>query len=139
MSIIGLAADTQGSIQLPAACEGMIGTSSAISYNSLIKQMCNDCVHFVKWTGIRPTQYLTSGDRQFPLVIPQDSNGPISRTVEDAALILEIIVNQTVVENNNVNATYTDFLDPDGLRGKRIGFSRDVFDTVELLPGCLDY
>jgi hypothetical protein len=69
------------------------------------------------------------------LLSPQDSNGPISRTVSDAALILEIIVNQTVVEINNVNASYTQFLDPHGLQGKRIGFSRDILATVEVAPG----
>jgi amidase len=61
--------------------------------------------------------------------------GPISRTVSDAALILELIVNQTVVALNHVNASYTQFLDADGLRGKRIGFSRDILDTIELAPG----
>ena len=44
-------------------------------------------------------------------------------------------MNQTVVEINDVNASYTKFLDADGLRGKRIGFSRDVLDTVQLAPG----
>lgn len=89
--------------------------------------------HFI--IGIRPTQDLTAHDNQFPLVIAQDSNGPISRTVEDAAIILELIVNQTVVTQNGVDASYTKYLDKNGLSGKRIGFSRDVLSTVEIAPG----
>jgi len=101
LGMIGLAADTQGSIQLPSAAEGMV--------------------------GIRPTQGLVSAENEFPLVMAQDSNGPISRTVADAASILELIVNETVIRENDGNSDYTSYLDADGLRGRRIGFSRDAF------------
>lgn len=83
-------------------------------------------------SGLRPTQGLVSGRNEFPLVIPQDSNGPISQHVSDVASILEIMVDPAVVTDKHLNAKYTDYLNVDGLRGKRIGFSRDVFATLAI-------
>lgn len=44
-------------------------------------------------------------------------------------LIKELIVNQTVILENGADSHYTSFLDSDGLRGRRIGFSRDTLAT----------
>lgn len=52
--------------------------------------------------GIRPThdlnnsKGLTSGMYAFPLIVPQDSNGPIGRTVADVAAVLEYMVDPEV-------------------------------------------
>ncbi|HUG40052.1 MAG TPA: amidase family protein [Longimicrobiales bacterium] len=82
--------------------------------------------------GIRPTQGLTSRDGIIPLYLDRDIGGPMARTVADAALVLDVIAGPdagdpvTLESRGRVPETYTAFLDPDGLRGARIGVLRQI-------------
>ncbi|WP_258313383.1 amidase family protein [Paenibacillus sp. tmac-D7] len=106
---VGLGTDTGGSIRVPS------------SFNSLV--------------GIRPTVGLSSVDGIAPLAHAQDTGGPIARSVEDAALILNATAGydpndvSTAKSVGFVPEDYTAYLDKEGLKGARIGIVREVFGT----------
>ena len=105
---VGIGEDTGGSVRGPAAL------------NSLV--------------GLRPTLPLVSRFGMMPATPSQDTLGPIARTVKDAALLLDVIAGYdpndpvTVYAAGQVPATYTAFLNKDGLRGARLGVIREPFD-----------
>jgi amidase len=66
--------------------------------------------------GIKPTVGLTSRQGVIPISHTQDSVGPHARTVTDAALVLSVIAES--------GTDYRQFLDPQSLRGARIGVAR---------------
>ncbi|HXF98457.1 MAG TPA: amidase [Gaiellaceae bacterium] len=91
--------------------------------------------------GIKPTVGLTSRAGVVPISHSQDTVGPHGRTVADAAAVLGAIASVTPDPRDPATATsptggprsvfsdYTQFLDPTGLRGARIGVPRaGVFD-----------
>lgn len=106
---IGMGSDTCGSIRIPA------------SHNSLV--------------GIRGTQGLASRTGIVPLSSTQDIGGPIGRSVADVAIVLDAIAGydpadpQTAASSGNVPETYTAFLQPDGLRGTRLGILTDLMGS----------
>jgi amidase len=67
--------------------------------------------------GIKPTLGLIPATGIIPIAHSQDTAGPLARTVADAALLLGALT----------GADYTKSLDPNGLRGARIGVARDKF------------
>ncbi len=69
--------------------------------------------------GIKPTVGLVSRSGIIPISINQDTAGPMARTVADAAALLTALADKA--------ADYTKFLDPNGLRGARIGIARKFF------------
>jgi amidase len=83
--------------------------------------------------GIKPTVGLTSRAGVIPISDAQDTVGPIARTVADAALVLGALVGPdprdeaTATSAGRVFQDYTRFLDPEGLRGARIGVPRNGF------------
>ncbi|MGZ7445739.1 amidase family protein [Paenibacillus sp. TH7-28] len=105
----GLGTDTGGSIRIPS------------SFNSLV--------------GIRPTIGLSSRDGIIPLALTQDVGGPMARTVEDAAILLDATAGYdpndiaTAYSLGHLPASYTDFLDADGLKGARIGVAIELFQN----------
>lgn len=107
LAMAALGTETDGSIVCPAHANGVV--------------------------GIKPTMGLTSRAGVIPLSHSQDSVGPVARTVRDAALVLGAITG--VDERDGATSTsagklmtdYTRFLDPDGLRGARIGVPRTVY------------
>lgn len=80
--------------------------------------------------GIKPTVGLTSRAGVIPIAASQDTVGPHGRTVADAAAVLGALVGvdprdpATAASAGKVFADYTQFLDPNGLRGARIGVVR---------------
>jgi amidase len=116
--------ETQGSIVGPAA------------YNSVV--------------GIRPTVGLISRDGIIPGAHTQDTPGPLARTVTDAAIMLGAMIGvdtndpKTLESVGHTPANYTQFLNPNGLAGKRLGFVRDprVFTIdpteVQLAEAAID-
>ena len=105
---IGLGTDTGGSIRIPS------------TFNSLV--------------GVRPTIGLSSRDGIIPLALSQDVGGPMTRTVADAAVTLDATVGYdpkdpaTAASIGKIPQSYTQFLDPNGLQGTRIGVVRDLFE-----------
>jgi amidase len=92
--------------------------------------------------GIKPTLGLVSRSGIIPIAHSQDTAGPMARTVADAAILLGAITgvdprDPVTRESHGKSFTdYTKFLDPNGLRGARIGVARKFFgfnDKVDKL------
>jgi len=100
----GLGTETDGSIVCPATTNGVV--------------------------GIKPTVGLTSRAGVVPISHTQDTVGPHARTVADAAAVLSALVGvdprdpQTAASAGHFSTDYTQFLDPHGLEGARIGVLR---------------
>ncbi|MGH2532207.1 MAG: amidase [Thermomicrobiales bacterium] len=83
--------------------------------------------------GIKPTVGLTSRSGAIPIAHSQDTVGPHGRTVADAAAVLGALTGvdprdpMTSESADNAQTDYTQFLDPNGLNGARIGVMRGPF------------
>jgi len=99
--------ETDGSIVCPASANGVV--------------------------GIKPTLGLVSRTGIIPIAHSQDTAGPMARTVRDAAIILNALSgidtrdSTTMANRSRGQIDYTRFLDPNGLRGARIGVARTRF------------
>jgi amidase len=84
--------------------------------------------------GLKPTVGLVSRSGLIPISHSQDTAGPLARTVTDAAILLGCLAGQdprdpvTAESAGRSHADHTRFLDPDGLRGARLGVVRRFFD-----------
>ena len=80
--------------------------------------------------GIKPTVGLLSRSGIIPISATQDTAGPMARTVKDAAILLGALTgvdaDDAVTKNSNGKSQkdYTQFLDANGLKGKRIGVEK---------------
>jgi len=92
--------------------------------------------------GIKPTLGLISRAGIIPIAHSQDTAGPMARTLRDAAILLGALAgadardSATAASQGKVATDYTKFLDPNGLRGARIGVARKYFgfnDAVDRL------
>jgi amidase len=82
--------------------------------------------------GIKPTLGLVSRYGVIPIAHSQDTAGPMTRTVADAAIVLSVIVGTDRSDMITYNASkgekdYTRFLQKDGLKGAKIGVARQFF------------
>ncbi|AEB11001.1 amidase [Marinithermus hydrothermalis] len=83
--------------------------------------------------GIKPTVGLVSRSGIIPISATQDTAGPMARTVTDAAILLSVLAGEdpkdpaTQRRPKDLPQDYTAFLDPDGLKGARIGVPRAAF------------
>jgi amidase len=83
--------------------------------------------------GLKPTLGLVSRSGIIPLSHSQDTAGPMTRTVADAAALLGVLAGidsadaVTASSKGHAHADYTRFLDPNGLKGARIGVPRERF------------
>jgi amidase len=79
--------------------------------------------------GIKPTTGLLSRFGIVPISHTQDTPGPIARTVADAAVLLGAMTGvdeaDAATRQQQAAADYSAYLDPDGLRGARIGIVRN--------------
>ena len=104
---VAVGTETDGSIVCPASANGVV--------------------------GIKPTVGLVSRAGVIPISHTQDTAGPLCRTVADAAALLTVLAGAdprdpaTDAAAGHVEADYTRFLDPAGLRGARIGVARAKF------------
>src|SRR5262245_40513882 len=111
-AITGTGSDTGQSIRSPASAQSLV--------------------------GLRPTRGLISRSGIIPLSTTQDEAGPITRTVEDAARMLDVMAGYdpedpiTAFSVQKIPKTYTAFLDRDGLKGSRIGVLMDFFGSEEV-------
>lgn len=98
--------------------------------------------------GLKPTVGLVGRSGIIPISKSQDTAGPMARTVTDAAILLGALTgvdprdDATEASHGQSHQDYTAFLDPNGLRGSRIGVARRFFqsDTLsaKLLEAALD-
>ena len=92
--------------------------------------------------GIKPTVGLVSRSGIIPISHSQDGAGPMCRTVRDAATLLGVLTGvdpddaATGESSGKSRTDYTEFCDPKGLQGARIGVARKYFgfnDAVDAL------
>jgi amidase len=106
-AVLGTGSDTGQSIRSPASAQSLV--------------------------GLRPTRGLVSRDGIIPFSTTQDEAGPITRTVEDAARMLDVIAGYDAADPvtafglHKIPPSYTAVLDRNGLRNVRIGALMDFF------------
>ena len=98
--------------------------------------------------GVKPTVGLVSRSGIIPISHTQDTAGPMTRSVRDAAVLLGALTgidprdSATEQSRGKSERDYTRFLDPNGLRGARIGVARRFFRfgglTEKLIEGALE-
>ena len=82
--------------------------------------------------GLKPTVGLWSRAGIIPISHSQDSAGPMTRTVRDAAILLGAVCGvdprdpATSASDGRFHTDYTTFLDPAGLKGARLGIVRNI-------------
>jgi len=119
---VSLGTETDGSVVCPANANGVV--------------------------GIKPTTGLTSRAGVVPISHTQDTVGPHGRTVADAAVALGVIQSRTFdgrdaatggvplgwqgrfTRPKNIPTDYTQFLNPNGLQGARLGVTRQGIDSA---------
>lgn len=109
LATIGVGTDTGGSVRIPAG------------FNSLV--------------GLRPTTGLISRDGIMPLSETLDTAGPMTRTVTDTAVMLDVMAGYDPSDQKSVKSvgkipenSYTSHLDPNGLDGTRLGVIREYIE-----------
>jgi amidase len=118
LSALAIGTETDGSIVCPSSANGVV--------------------------GIKPTVGLVSRAGIIPISHTQDTAGPMTRTVRDAAILLTVLAgpdprDAATAANTRAPLDYTTFLDANGLRGARIGIARSKFfgysDVTDKLIG----
>ncbi|WML57504.1 amidase family protein [Neobacillus sp. PS2-9] len=105
-----------------------VGTETS---GSILNPSCQNSL-----VGIKPTVGLISRRGIIPIAHTQDTAGPMARTVQDAAILLNALCGKDeqdpITKTNPFNHfDFTEFLLKEGLKGKRIGIALDGF--MELL------
>jgi amidase len=94
--------------------------------------------------GIKPTLGLISRSGIIPIAHSQDTAGPMARTVRDAAILLSALAGVDPRDGASAESTgkafadYTRFLDPNGLKGARIGVARKYFGFNDAVDKVID-
>lgn len=93
--------------------------------------------------GIKPTLGLISRSGIIPIAHSQDTAGPMARTVQDAAILLGALSamdsgDEATLKNNDRSLNYAQYLDPDGLKGARIGVARKTFGFHEKVDALME-
>jgi Asp-tRNA(Asn)/Glu-tRNA(Gln) amidotransferase A subunit family amidase len=106
-AVAGTGSDTGQSVRSPASAQSLV--------------------------GLRPTRGLISRTGIIPVSTTQDEAGPITRTVDDAARMLDVMAGYdpddpiTAFGAHRIPRTYTAYLNRDGLKGARIGVLTEFF------------
>jgi amidase len=110
LATIGIGEDTGGSIRLPASANNLV--------------------------GVRVTPGLISRTGLSPLVVFQDTAGPLARTVTDAAILLDALVGYDPKDKYTTAFTiaghkgsYTESMSRDSLKGARVGVLKEAFGS----------
>ena len=109
MCLASLGSDTGGSIRQPAACCGVV--------------------------GLKPTYGRVSRYGLVAFASSLDQIGPITKTVEDSAIVLQAIAGHDPKETTSANISVPNYSENiDGsLKGKKIGFPKEFFtDKLDL-------
>lgn len=87
--------------------------------------------------GLKPTIGLVSRSGIIPISHNQDTAGPMARTVADAAILLSVLTGADDEDSATQSVKgkgftdYTQFLNPDGMKGARIGVARQFCNVME--------
>ncbi len=104
LAAVGVGTETDGSILCPAAVAGLV--------------------------GLKPTVGLVSRRGVIPISVSQDTAGPMTRTVADAAMLLNALAGVDdrdpagPAARGHIPQDYTAFLKADALKGRRLGVLR---------------
>jgi amidase len=104
LCVVAVGTETDGSVTCPASTNGVV--------------------------GIKPTVGFASRSGIIPISHTQDTAGPLARTVKDAAILLGAMSGiddkdpVTKESEGKIHDDYTKFLDPNGLKGKKIGVEK---------------
>ena len=117
LAAVGIGTETNGSIICPSLRCGLV--------------------------GLKPTLGLVSRSGIIPIAHSQDTAGPMTRNVADAAALLSVItgadkLDSITAQSKKAPKDYTKFLDKDGLRGARIGVVRQYFGRSEKLKALIE-
>lgn len=102
---LGMGTDTGGSIRGPSTVNGIV--------------------------GLKPTHGLLSRSGIIPLALSFDTGGPMARNVYDVAAVLGVLTGidaadpATQKSQGKFQTDYTSHLDPNAMKGARIGIARD--------------
>jgi amidase len=140
-SSYGVTANAYALDRVPAGSSG--GTASGVAASFGVAGLGTDTGNSIRGPsshlalfGIRSTIGLTSRDGVIPLAFDRDIAGPMARTVEDAARLFNVVAGYdpadpyTEAGRGRRAEDYTDFLDPQGLQGARIGVLRALADPA---------
>ena len=114
----GIGTETDGSIVSPSSIMGIV--------------------------GVKPTVGLVSRTGIIPISHNQDTAGPMARTVRDAAILLGALTGidpedgVTAESRGKAFQDYTQFLNPKGLQGARIGVVRRYFGFHDAVDGLMN-
>ena len=115
---LAIGTETDGSIHCPSSINGIV--------------------------GIKPTVGLWSRSGIIPISHTQDTAGPMARTVRDAAILLGPLTAAdksdpaTMDRPGKVLKDYTQFLDVNGLKGKKIGVEKSFLKVHEAVDGIFN-
>ncbi|GAB2792625.1 amidase [Hymenobacter luteus] len=119
---LAIGTETDGSIVSPASCCGLV--------------------------GFKPTVGLWSRTGIIPISATQDTAGPMTRSVRDAAILLGALAGEDAADagtresSGKTQPDYTKFLDPNGLKGKRLGVEKGhltgASDAIPLLKQAVE-
>lgn len=142
-SILGQTINPYDLTRSPGGSSG--GTGAGIAANFGLIGIGTDTINSIRspasacsLVGFRPTVGLVSRAGVVPYALTQDTAGPIMKTVEDTARVLDVISGwdedeqMTAWSLGNIPKSYVDFLDKDGLRGKRIGILNSFFGKEKI-------
>ncbi|HJS73188.1 MAG TPA: amidase, partial [Vicinamibacteria bacterium] len=107
LGAVSIGTETDGSIVCPSNANGLV--------------------------GLKPTLGLVSRAGIIPVALSQDTAGPMTRTVEDTAIVLSALTGvdprdpATSPSEGRAEPDYTRYLDPNALSGKRLGIARSLF------------
>jgi amidase len=94
--------------------------------------------------GVKPTVGLVSRRGIVPISHSQDTAGPLARSVRDAAILLGVMSGPDPADSASAAvgkrfvADYQQYLNPDGLRGARLGIARKFFADDAPMNSFLD-
>jgi amidase len=115
---VAVGTETDGSIVSPASVNGIV--------------------------GLKPTVGLVSRRGIAPISHSQDTAGPLTRSVRDAAVLLGIIAGldsadaASAAVGERFQTDYARYVDPQGLQGARLGIARKFFADNAPLKSFLD-
>ncbi|MGV3586415.1 MAG: amidase [Adhaeribacter sp.] len=104
LCVVAVGTETDGSVVCPASVNGIV--------------------------GLKPTVGLVSRSGIIPISQTQDTAGPMARTVRDTAILLSFLTGIDLADavtqesEGKIQPDYTQFLDANGLQGKRIGVEK---------------
>ncbi len=118
LCVAGVGTETDGSVVCPSSANGL--------------------------AGLKPTVGLVSRSGIVPISHTQDTAGPMARTVRDVAILLSAMAGADAQDFATANSQrqqapdYTKFLDPEGLKGARLGVVRKYCGFNDAVDRLMD-